>query len=340
MTAVFRTLALLLALAAAPSLAKPAPAANDPAHLLAERLKTAGKADAATQFALGLDYRNGTNGAPKNPAQAYKWIRLAAVGNLAEAQYTVGLMDAAGEGTPRKLTDAADWFRKASKQGHLKATILLADMSRDGTGTAVDLIQAARLYRFAAERNDMHSIVSLSNAYLHGEGVPKSPGDAAFWLRRAAWLGNADGRYRLALVLLDGDPALHLGHKPSRNGIEAVYWLRLAADQGYAPAQYSLGMAYYGGVVMPLDRHKALELINQAADQAFGPALRQLAFFYRSGRFATKDPLRALMYLELADQFGDKSARNDREELLRDLPQPQQQLARKRAQEWLQSRGL
>jgi len=333
-----RTLALALALAAAPILAKPA--ANDPAHLLAERTKAAAHADASTQFALGLDYRNGANGVPKNAAQAYKLIHLAAVGNLAEAQYTVGLMDAAGEGTPRKLSDAADWFKKASKQGHLKATILLADMSRDGTGTNVDLIQAARLYRFAAERNDMHSIVSLANAYLRGEGVPKSPNDAAFWLRRAAWLGNADGRYRLALVLLDGDPALHLGHKPSRNGLEAVYWLQMAADQGYAPAQYSLGMAYYGGVVMPLDRYKALELINQAADQAYAPALRQLAFFYRTGRFTGKDSLRALMYLELADQFGDRRARIDREELLRDLPQPQQLLAKKRAQEWLQSRGL
>lgn len=331
-------LALMLALAAAPVLAKPP--VNEAAQLLGERLKQAGKADPATQFQLGLDYRNGVNGLPKRPDQAYKWIRLAALGNLAEAQYLVGTMDAAGEGTPRKLADAADWFRKASKQGHLKATILLADMSRDGTGTAVDLIQAARLYRFAAERNDMHSIVSLADAYLHGEGVPKSANDAASWLRRGAWLGNADARYRLALVLLDGDPALHIGHKPSRNGLEAVFWLQMAAEQGYARAQYSLGMAYYGGVVMPLDRDRALDWVTQSADQAYAPALRQLASFYRNGRFATKDPLRALMYLELADQFGDKKARIDREELIRDMPQPLQQLAKKRAQEWLQSRGL
>jgi TPR repeat protein len=339
MTLFFRLFLLALLLAAPPTLAKPA-VDKAAAHVLGERLKLAGKAEPATQYALGLDYRNGANGVPKDAAQAYKWIRLAAVGNLAEAQYTVGLMDAAGEGTPRKLTDAADWFRKASKQGHLKATILLADMSRDGTGTNVDLIGAARLYRFAAERNDMHSIVSLANAYLHGEGVPKSPNDAAAWLRRAAWLGNPDGRYRLALVLLDGDPAVHIGHKPSRNGLEAAFWLQLAADQGYAPAQYSLGMAYYGGVVMPLDRFRALDLINQAADQAYAPALHELSFFYRSGRFATKDPLRALMYLELADQFGARHTRLDREELIRDMPQAQQQLAKKRAQEWLQSRGL
>jgi len=333
-----RLLVLCLALATAPVLAKTA--ANDPAHLLADRVKQAKTADPATQFALGLDYRNGTGGVPRKPAQAYKWIHLAAMGNLAEAQYTVGLMDAAGEGTPRKLSDAAEWFRKASKQGHLKATILLADMSRDGTGTAVDPIQAARLYRSAAERNDLHSIISLANAYLRGEGVPKSANDAAFWLRRAAWLGNADGRYRLALVLLDGDPAQHLGHKPSRNGLEAAFWLQMAADQGYAPAQFSLGMAYYGGVAMPLDRYRALDLINQAADQAYAPALRQLAFFYRTGRFAAKDPQRALMYLELADQFGDRHARLDREELIKDMPAPQQLLAKKRAQEWLQSRGL
>jgi TPR repeat protein len=334
-----RLIGLLLALAAAPALAKSAPAAATPAKVLAERLKQAKTADPATQFQLGLDYRTGT-GVPRDPAQAYKWIHLAALGNLAEAQFTVGLMDAAGEGTPRKLSDAADWFRKASKQGHLRATILLADMSRDGTGIAVDRIGAARLYRIAAERNDMHSILALANAYLTGQGVPKSAGDAANWLRRGAWLGNEDARYRLALVLLDGDPAVKLGHKPSRNGLEAAFWLQEAADQGYAPAQYSLGMAYYGGISMPLDRYRALDLINRAADQSYAPALRELAFFYRTGRLTSKDPLRALMYLELAEQFGDQHAHLDRDEMVRDIPVAQQLLAKKRAQEWLSGRGL
>jgi len=334
-----RLIGLVLALTAAPILAKTQPTTQTPARQLAERVKQAKTADPAIQFQLGLDYRNG-NGVQRDPTQAYKWIHQAAMGNLTEAQFTVGLMDAAGDGTPRKLSDAADWFRKASKQGHLKATILLADMSRDGTGTAVDLIQAARLYRIAAERNDMHSIIALANAYLRGEGVPKSPNDAANWLRRGAWLGNADARYRLALVLLDGDPATKPGHRPSRNGLEAAFWLQTAADQGYAPAQYSLGMAYYGGIAMPLDRYKAMELINQAADQTYAPALRQLSFFYRTGRFTTKDPLRALMYLELAEQFGDQHTRLDRDELVRDIPVAQQQLAKKRAQEWLSGRGL
>jgi TPR repeat protein len=334
-----RLIGLVLALAAAPALAKTQPATQTPARQLAERLKQAKTADPATQFQLGLDYRNGI-GVQRDPAQAYKWIRQAAIGNLTEAQYTVGLMDAAGDGTPRKLSDAADWFRKASKQGHLKATILLADMSRDGTGTAVDLIQAARLYRIAAERNDMHSIIALANAYLKGEGVPKSPNDAANWLRRGAWLGNEDARYRLALVLFDGDPATRPGHKPSRNGLEAAFWLQTAADQGYAPAQYSLGMAYYGGIAMPLDRYKAMEMINRAADQTYAPALRQLSFFYKTGRFTTKDPLRALMYLDLAEQFGDQHTRLDRDELVRDIPVAQQLLAKKRAQEWLSGRGL
>jgi hypothetical protein len=46
------------------------------------------------------------------------------------------------------------------------------------------------------------------------------------------------------------------------------------------------------------------------------------------------------MYLELADQGGDKRARREREEVLRDIPVAQQQLAKKRAQEWLSERGL
>jgi hypothetical protein len=46
------------------------------------------------------------------------------------------------------------------------------------------------------------------------------------------------------------------------------------------------------------------------------------------------------MYHELAAQFGDQRARLDREDLARDIPVAQQQLAKKRAQEWLSERGL
>ncbi len=99
-------------------------------------------------------------------------------------------------------------------------------------------------------------------------------------------------------------------------------------------------MAYYGGIALPLDRTQALDWISRAANQGYAPALRQLGFFYRTGRLTSKDPVRALMYLELADQGGDKRARREREEALRDIPVAQQQLAKKRAQEWLSERGL
>ena len=176
------------------------------ASRLAERLKTAKIADAATQYALGLDYRNG-HGVPQDAAQAYKWIHLAAVNNLAEAQFTIGQMDAAGEGAPRHSNDAADWFRKAAKQGHLGATLALAGMYRKGEGMLVDFTQAARYYRIAADRDDIQSQLTLGEFYLRGEGVTMSADDAAVWFRRAAQLGSAEARYRLALLLLDGDPA-------------------------------------------------------------------------------------------------------------------------------------
>lgn len=337
-----RPLVLLLILCLLPQFADAArrPSAS---HELQERIKAAKNGDAATQYALGLDFRGG-NTMPKDPVQAYKWIRLAAVNNLAEAQYTAGLMDQSGEGTPRKWSDAAEWFRKASKQGHLAATLALADMLRYGEGVPIDLAGAARLYRAAADRNDLKSQLILGELYAKGEGVTKNLNDASIWYRRAAQLGSAEGRYRLALLLLDGDPARRSGHRPSRNSREALFWLQLASEQSYAPAQFALGMTCWGGITQRFDGIQAFSLILQAGDQGYVPALRKLAGFYRKGKVVAKDPSRAFMYLELADQLSDIAGGigrdGGRDELLRDLSAAQQQAAKKRAQEWLQLRGL
>jgi hypothetical protein len=46
------------------------------------------------------------------------------------------------------------------------------------------------------------------------------------------------------------------------------------------------------------------------------------------------------MYYELADEMGDESAAADREETGRAMTGPAVQLAKRRAQDWVQSRGL
>jgi TPR repeat protein len=225
-------------------------------------------------------------------------------------------------------------------------------MLRHGEGGPIDLVGAAKLYRQAADHNDLRSILLMGELSARGEGVTRSASDAAMWYRRAAALGNAEACYRLGVLLLDPDRGWTKGrssHRPSRNSREALIWLQMAADQNYAPALYVLGMTAWGGIIQTLDNRKAFLLIGQAADQAYPPALRQLAAFYRAGEIVAKDSVRALMYSELADQIGEGwrdgptacerrfAPHTERDDT---IAPPQQLIAKKRAQEWLQLRGL
>jgi hypothetical protein len=126
---------------------------------------------------------------------------------------------------------------------------------------------------------------------------------------------------------------------PSRSLIEAMELLRAAANQGYAPAQYRLAMGELNGVEAELNVKGAIGLLQQAADQGYTLALRQLGRLYQGGGPVAQDDVRALMYFELAARLGDQMACGDRDELGGGLPAPAQQLAKRRAQEWLQLRG-
>ncbi len=53
--------------------------------------------------------------------KALSWVKIAAQQGDTEAQKTLGLMYAKGEGVKQNLTQAKRWFRKAAKQGDMQA---------------------------------------------------------------------------------------------------------------------------------------------------------------------------------------------------------------------------
>ena len=76
--------------------------------------------DAEAQYSLGLRYADG-EGVPEDDAEAIKWIRKAAMQEHANAQTKLGRMYATGEGVPEDDAEAVEWYRKAAMQGHADA---------------------------------------------------------------------------------------------------------------------------------------------------------------------------------------------------------------------------
>jgi hypothetical protein len=336
---VFALMSALLWFVPAGAEAAEPPRGGDPARTVRELSAAARAGDAEAELALGTAYREG-NGVAPDAGQAYKWIRKAAEQDLAEAQFEVGAMEEDGEGTEENAADAAGWYRKAAEHGYVPAMFALGELYRTGHGVTEDGAAAAGWYRSAAERDDIDSLLALGDLYRQGSAVEKNLDVAAAWYRRAAELGSPEGRTSLALLLSHGEPGRAAAHAPSRGEVEAMDWLTAAADQGYAPAQYYLAMAELNGIDATLDAAGAIELLERAADQGHAESLRELGLLYEQGQLVPQDQVRALMYFDLAARLGDQAASGDRDELANGLAPALQQLARRRASEWLQTHGL
>jgi len=337
-------LALILsALACSPAQAETSGAQSmargDYARAVKELTASAKAGEPQAQLDLGLLLLEG-KGTSADAVQAYKWIRQAAEKGLPEAAYQLGQMKEEGQVSEKNLAEAAEWYRKAAEAGIVGAMASLGELYHNGDGFPKDDSQAAIWFRKAAEQNDVESQLALGKLYKYGLGVVRNLNEAGIWFRKAAQLGSPDGRYEVAMLLLDGQEASGKNaHAPSPATVEAIHWLEAAADQNFPPALYALGMAHLGGITAPLDMGVWLALLQQSADQSYPPALRQLGQMYGYGKGVAKDAARGYMYLDLAAQEGDKNAAFERDILGNKIDPLQVQQAKKRSREWLDLRG-
>ncbi len=107
---------------------------------------------------------------------------------------------------------------------------------------AKDFDGAFLLFRAAAEKGDLAAHLAMGGFYdpaswrKESSPLPSPNADqAAHWFRRAAEKGDAEGQYRLGMVLKSGKTEQADGPE------QAVSWLTKAAAQGHAKAKEALG---------------------------------------------------------------------------------------------------
>jgi TPR repeat protein len=134
------TLGLALLICAAPALARPLQATD-----LATARAGAQAGQAQARFDLGRMYRNGI-GVPRDSAQAYRWIALAAEAGNPPAMFTLHNMLAAGEGVARDDAKSRHWLERAAASEDPQALQQLAQHLQAGTaGYERDPARAADL---------------------------------------------------------------------------------------------------------------------------------------------------------------------------------------------------
>jgi hypothetical protein len=95
-------------------------------------------------------------------------------------------------------------------------------------------------------------------------------------LNESAQMGNVSAQYAVAAELA-------VGEHVSRDPRSAAEWYARAADAGCAEAAYNLATMYIEGDGVPVDKERALELLEGAASAGELLALRALTEGYESG---------------------------------------------------------
>ncbi|MEL6364812.1 MAG: tetratricopeptide repeat protein [Pseudomonadota bacterium] len=291
-------------------------------------------------YLLGMLCEEGRGG-PRDLSAAVRAYSVAAQAGYADAQYALGRLILVGEtGAPDAAPDpagAADWFALAVEQGQAEAMVALARLHAEGRGVAIDEVYAADLFERAARLGNAEAAYELARAFQLGRGRAQSFDRARGWYEEAVAAGHPEASYRFGLLLRAGlggpqDPSraeqliryaagegvppamtavgvMELkspGGDPEVRAARAADWFERAAEAGDDEGTFLLAVVYAQGRGRPMDRDKALELVEASLAAAPG----DLNPRERAARVALRDALLAppVSADEVLAEEGDETA--------------------------------
>ncbi len=239
------------------------------ASLFDKRKLKASRGDVDAQLSVALMYASG-EGVSKDIKEAAKWFRAAAEQGNVLAQFNLGEMYAKGNGLPQNYHEAAAWYLKAAEQGNVAAKFNLGLMYGNGQGVRYDPNKAEKWLTEAAEQGDAKMQFALGKMYARGVEVPYDAKNAEKWLREAAGQGDANMQFFVGQLYRD------LGELVVQDREEAASWFHKAAEQGHAMAKLNLGVMYLNGEGIQVDMVQAYKWLYLAAISGNEEALRKI----------------------------------------------------------------
>lgn len=238
--------------------------------------QSAERGNHGAQVLLGLIYRHGDAGYPRDANQSAYWMLRAARQGNAYAQAVMGDYCEQGIGVAKDPALAAHWRELAAAQGNAEAQFKLGRMYREGNGVARDYARAERWLGQAADQGNADAQYLLGKMYHEGHGVPQDLERGKRWLGRAAAQGHDD-----ALKLLNAIAEL------GRNLLDAYQGgddLMEKARAGNPEAQYELGLRYETGAWgVEQDNKAAVYWLTRAAEGGHRLAMQTLAHIHEKG---------------------------------------------------------
>lgn len=293
-----------------------------------ERAYNSGSVDGA--YLLGLLLETGEQ-TEHDLARALELYLFAAEKGNTNAMTKVGYFLHEGIGAEKDIDKSIQWLEKAKAGGNQSAEKFLNIFYQNGEG---DPKAAFEHYLKLAEQGDAEAQYALYNAYDNGDGVEKDEEKARMWCKRAADNGHIvaaavtgfhemifgstlegvkyweiaaqGGHMKAATDLAD----LYLEGKDGvpMNKARAIELLNEAANSGYAEAQNSLGVCYITGNGVPENAYEAAKWFEKSANQGEEFGMKNFAVCLRNGNGVTIDKAKAIEWFERAIQKGNVHA--------------------------------
>ncbi len=209
---------------------------------------------------------------------------------------------------------AVDYFRRGVGKRSLAATVNLARCVQDGEGIRQDEEEALRLYDLVLEREPGNPMALNNMSQLYHKRYAEAAmrldesGMAAMRGRMLELLAQAD-KQGLAMAARNLG-SLHYEGSLGKKDLQAAYQhFDDAANRGDIFSRRMLGYMLEHGQGLPVSHAEAAYHYRIAALGGDAYALEQLCRFYRSGLGVSRDPERALHWLQLAVKNGNALAR-------------------------------
>ncbi|RIB24755.1 kinase-like domain-containing protein [Gigaspora rosea] len=211
-------------------------------------------------YAYGKIYFDGSDVKEQSYDMALMWYQLAAEKGYTDAQVSLALMYAKGEGVEQSYNESMKWYRLGAEQGHPASQFSLGMLYHYGQGVEKSYEEALKWFLRAAEQDHGMAQYSLGVMYSFGQGVVQSYEEAMKWFSLSAEKHVASAQYNLGVFY-------EKGFAVEKSYDEAIKWYKLAVEQGYAQAQYNLAVMYYNGKGVNQSKDEAIRLFQLSANQ-------------------------------------------------------------------------
>jgi TPR repeat protein len=153
--------------------------------------KKALEGDSKAQMEMAILYLKDIDGIERNPKEAYKWYKMAALQGEAMALYALGEMHEQGKGVSIDLSKAFQWYLKSANQGVEAAILKTGKMYEKGLGIVLDYEQARKWYLELADKGNSDGFYHLGKLFFNGTGVRRDLIKSYALFAKAAGLGSS-----------------------------------------------------------------------------------------------------------------------------------------------------